>query len=67
MWHHSKAGPGKIVFNPVDQYTIQGNLFSKCILDDTPVPFPIEDAVNNMKVIESVFQSSKEGRWITFK
>lgn len=67
IWHHSKSGPGKIVFNPVDQYTLQGDVFSKCILDDTPVPFAIEDAVNNMKVIEAIFQSSKEGRWITLK
>lgn len=67
IWHHSKAGPGKILFKAVDQYTIQGDMFSKCILDDKPVPFPINDAVNNMKVIESVFQSSNEGKWISLK
>jgi predicted dehydrogenase len=63
--HHSKSGPGKIIFKAVDQYTIQGDQFSKAILDDTPVPFPLQDAVNNMKVIEAVFKSSDEGKWIT--
>ena len=67
IWHHSKAGPGKVLFKPVDQYAIQGDVFSKCILDNTPVPFPVEDAVKNMKIIESVFQSSAEGRWIKLK
>ena len=45
-----------------DQYAIQGDLFAKAILDDTPVPTPIEDAVANMQVIEAVFQSGKESR-----
>ncbi len=62
-----KAGPGKIVFDPIDQYTLQGDIFSKCILDDTPVPFALDDAVNNMKIIEAVFKSSEEGKWITIK
>lgn len=65
--HYSKAGSGKIVFDPVDQYTLQGDVFSKCILENTPVPFGLEDAVNNMKVIEAVFKSSEEGKWITIK
>ncbi|HEY8688900.1 MAG TPA: Gfo/Idh/MocA family oxidoreductase [Chitinophagaceae bacterium] len=67
IWHHSKAGPGKIVFDPVDQYTLQGDTFSKCILENTDVPFGLEDAVNNMKVIEAIFKISDEGKWITIK
>ncbi len=49
---------------PVNQYTIQGDLFSQAILNDTPVPTPITDAVANMKIIEAVLQSSKNGTWI---
>lgn len=45
-----------------DQYTIQGDLFARAILDDTPVPTPIEDSVANMRVIEAIVQSAKEGR-----
>ena len=67
VWHHSKAGSGKIVFDAVDQYTLQGDIFSKCILENTPVPFGLQDAVNNMKVIEAIFNSSEEGKWITLK
>ena len=53
----------EIVFEICDQYTIQGDLFSLAILNDTPVPTPIEDAVANMKVIDALFQSDKAGQW----
>ena len=47
-----------------DQYTIQGDLFARAILDDTPVPTPIEDAVANMKVIEAIFASAERKTWV---
>ena len=46
-----------------DQYTIQGDEFSKAILNDTDVPIPLEDAVQNMRVIEAVLRSAATGRW----
>jgi predicted dehydrogenase len=46
-----------------DQYTIQGDLFSRAILEGTEVPVPLEDAARNMAVIEAVFRSEKSGRW----
>jgi predicted dehydrogenase len=46
-----------------DQYTIQGDLFSRAILEDGPVPVPLEDAVNNMAVIDALFRSAGSGRW----
>ena len=47
-----------------DQYTIQGDLFSRAILDDTPVPTPIEDAIRNMDVIEAVLAAGASGGWV---
>ena len=43
-----------ITFPAADQYTIQAGRFAQAVLDDTPVPVPIEDAVANMRVIEAV-------------
>lgn len=63
IWHQTGDNIKEIVFDIVDQYTIQGDLFSQAILNDTPVPTPIEDAVANMKVIERVFESAKTGAW----
>ena len=61
IWLHTKSGIEEITFDAVDQYRLQADEFSKAILNDTPVPTSLEDAVNNMKVIEDVFRSSEKG------
>jgi predicted dehydrogenase len=52
------------VIAAADQYAIQGDLFARAILDDTPVPTPLEDAVANMRVIDAVFESGLRGEWV---
>ena len=46
-----------------DQYTIQGDLFSLAVLKNEKVPTPLEDAVENMKVLEAVIQSADKEIW----
>jgi predicted dehydrogenase len=46
-----------------DQYTVQGDRFSKSILDGTPQPIPLEDAVANMAVLDAVFRAAERGTW----
>jgi predicted dehydrogenase len=48
-----------------DQYTLQGDAFTKAILEDTEVPVPIEDSIKNMAVIEAVFRSGSSGQWVS--
>ena len=55
----------ELTFEPVDQYTLQGDAFSLAILNDTLVPTPLEDAVNNMRVIDAVFESAEKNAWVT--
>ena len=50
-------------FPVCDQYTLQGDAFSKAVLDGGEVPVPVEDAISNMAVIEAIFRSGKSGRW----
>jgi len=50
-------------FPACDQYTLQGDAFSKAILDNAEVPVPVEDAIRNMAVIEAIFRSAGTGRW----
>jgi predicted dehydrogenase len=64
IWHHNGEKIAEIEFDICDQYTIQGDLFSLAVLEDTDVPTPIEDAVANMKVIEAVIESGKSGEWV---
>ena len=63
LWHQRGTEIEEITFDTCNQYGIQGDLFSQAILNDTPVPTPIEDAVGNMKVIEAVFRSADSGTW----
>ena len=46
-----------------DQYTIQGDAFSKAIREGGEVPVPLEDSIANMAVIEAIFRSAESGRW----
>jgi predicted dehydrogenase len=46
-----------------DQYTIQGDIFSKAMLEDSAVPVPLEDAIANMTVIDAIFRSAESGKW----
>lgn len=64
MWHQRGSAVERIELPTCDQYTIQGDLMSRAIRDDTPVPTPIEDAVRNMEVIEAVVQSAAQGAWL---
>lgn len=64
LWLQTGGNVSEIQFEICDQYGIQGTLFSRAILDDTPVPTPIEDAVHNMRVIEAVRQSAARGSWV---
>jgi predicted dehydrogenase len=48
-----------------DQYTLQGDAFSRAILGGAPLEFPIEDAILNMRVIDALFRSAKSGSWET--
>jgi predicted dehydrogenase len=52
-----------VEFPVCDQYTIQGDLFSKSVREGTPLPVPLEGSVQNMAVIDAVFRSAKSGRW----
>jgi predicted dehydrogenase len=50
-------------FPACDQYTLQGDAFSRAVLENTEVPVSIEDAIENMAVIEAIFNSAKSGQW----
>jgi len=57
------SGIATETFPVCDQYTLQGDAFSRAILDDTEVPVPLEDAINNMAVIDAIFRSAKSHQW----
>ena len=52
-------------FPTADQYTMQGDAFSKAILEGGDVPVTLEMGIANMRVIEAIFRSAESGGWVT--
>jgi predicted dehydrogenase len=64
IWHQYDGEVREVVFDVCDQYALQGDAFSQAILNDTPAPYPLEDAVANMRAIESLAESARRGTWV---
>jgi predicted dehydrogenase len=52
-------------FAACDQYTLQGDVFSQAVLENTEAPVPIEDSIKNMAVLDAIFHSAHSGQWET--
>ncbi len=52
-------------FPTADQYTMQGDAFSRAILEGGDVPVTLEMGIANMRVIEAIFRSAESGAWVT--
>ncbi len=50
-------------FAVADQYTLQGDAFSRAVLGQQALDWPIEDAVANMRVIDAVFRAAETSTW----
>jgi predicted dehydrogenase len=57
------AGIRTETFPVCDQYTIQGDLFSRAVRGEGEVPVPVEDAIRNTAVIDALFRSAESGCW----
>jgi predicted dehydrogenase len=64
VWHMLDGTLREISLPVTDQYTVQGELMSLAILNDTPVPTPLTDAVANMRVLEAIVASSRDRAWV---
>jgi predicted dehydrogenase len=57
------GGVETMALDTCDQYTVQGDLFSRAVLENTDVAYPLEMSLRNMRLIEAVFRSAHSGRW----
>ena len=46
-----------------DQYELQGTAFSRAVRGEIALPFGVDDAIANMRVIDALFRSEKTGTW----
>ena len=58
-------GSGAVVHTlPVsDQYTLMAEAFSRAIRGEAPLPYGLDDARANMRVIDALFRSERSGTW----
>jgi predicted dehydrogenase len=45
-----------------DQYTLQGDAFSRAVLGEETLPYGPEDALVNMRIIHALFRSAESGK-----
>lgn len=67
IWLRTPQGSEEIVFETVDQYSLQAEIFARAILEGTDVPTSLDDASANMAAIDAIVESSKSGKWIDIK
>jgi len=67
VWYGDGNRIEEVVLDVCNQYTIQGDLFSRAVLEDREVPVPLEDAVANMQVIEALISSARSRSWVNLK
>jgi predicted dehydrogenase len=48
---------------PSNQYTLMGEAFTRAMRGESPLPYGIEDARINMRIIDALFCSETSGRW----
>jgi predicted dehydrogenase len=57
------AGIETIEIEVCDQYTIQADLFARCIREGAEPVLTLEESIKNMSVIDAIFRSARSGRW----
>lgn len=65
VFYDTGAGVQTETFDICDQYTIEGEEFTRAVRGERPVPCSLEIARGNMRTIDAVFQSAREQAWVT--
>jgi predicted dehydrogenase len=48
-----------------DQYAEQAEAVALAILSGTTLPYGIEDAIQNMRILDALFESERQGGWVS--
>jgi predicted dehydrogenase len=64
---HGDRSAQAIEFPVVDQYGLQGEAFSRAIRGEEPLAYGVEDALQNMRILDALARSEKSGAWETIE
>ncbi len=60
---HGGASARLIEVPPVDQYQLQGEAFSRAVRGMEPLAYGVEDAIQNMRILDALQRSEASGAW----
>jgi predicted dehydrogenase len=60
---HGAVATTTYAFDPVNQYTLQVDRFSRAVRGEAVPTWPIEDALLTLRIIEALFASAQSGQW----
>lgn len=63
----TKEGRTEVEVPKVNQYALQADVIGRSILSNNPLPFPSNDGVLNMKVMDACLTSAREKRCVEIK
>jgi len=62
-YSHDRSLSRREIIPPCDQYTEEAEGFALAVLGQKPLPYGIEDAIQNMRILDAIFASEKSGAW----
>jgi len=63
----TSVGTRCVTLDPCDQYRTEFEGFAHALIHRTELPIPPDDAVQNMRVIDALFESARSGAWISLE
>jgi len=62
IWFEKEGVKKELEFEACDQYSLQADMFSLAIMEQRKIPVNLDDAINNMIVIEKIKESARLGK-----
>ena len=53
------------IMPPVDQYTLEAENFALAVLGEQKLSHGVDDAIQQMRILDAIFRSEKSGAWET--
>lgn len=66
LWYREEqpTAPAEVIeIDVCDQYAVAADAFAAAVLDGAAQPVPLEDSVQNMRVLDALLASGKTGAW----
>lgn len=60
---HGGASARLVEVPPVDQYQLQGEAFSRAVRGIEPLAYGVDDAIQNMRILDALQRSETSGAW----